>query len=420
MKQHRFTKRLLEVAAVVGGLTLAVFATDVHAATLTCTVKNPPLPGANNFATIQAAIATPSCTTIKVKPGSYAGPITVNRNLMLLGHSKVNTIINLAGNTNPTLGAIVAVVGSATKVTIDNFTITGPGAGGCGSLQYGILVRDGATATIQNNRITAIRDNPMSGCQNGNAIQVGRESLATIGHATIRKNTIDDYQKTGIVVDGRLTGLVSTAAITENTVKGDVNGDCKPEFRCGPLAAQNGIQVSRKAMATVTGNTITENRYDPAVAASGGILLYNAGETTVKSNTVDGNDVGVWVFNTSNADVLSNKVKNSSFDGIAVQAGGFNTISSNIADRNGNGIGLYDTTTNTVDHNVLSMNEGPGIFVDDDATGNFFLSNKSKKNVTYGIEDLSTGGGTGGTDNSYNGNFCTGNGASPSTPPNVC
>ena len=130
------------------------------------------------------------------------------------------------------------------------------------------------------------------------------------------------------------------------------------------------------------------------------------------------------MLDTSNADVLSNKVKNSTFDGIAVQAewgtAAFNMISSNIADRNGNGIGLYSTTTNTVDHNVLSMNEGPGIFVDDDATGNFFLSNKSKKNVTYGIEDLSTGGGTGGTDNSYNGNFCTGNGTSPSTPPNVC
>ena len=59
---HRFTKRLLEVATVVVGLTLAVFATDAHAAT--CTVKNPPPSGANNFATIQAAIATPSCTTI--------------------------------------------------------------------------------------------------------------------------------------------------------------------------------------------------------------------------------------------------------------------------------------------------------------------------------------------------------------------
>jgi parallel beta-helix repeat protein len=418
----RFTKRLLEVATVVVGLTLAVFATDAHAAT--CKVKNGPPSGANNFATIQAAIADPSCTTIKVKAGSYAGPITVNRSLTLMGQSKVNTIINLAGNTNPTLGAIVAVVAPATNVTIDNFTITGPGAGGCGSLQYGILVRDAATATIQNNHITAIRDNPMSGCQNGNAIQVGREALATIGHATIRRNTIDDYQKTGIVVDGRLTGPVSTAAITENTIKGDVNGACFPNYRCGSLAAQNGIQVSRKAMATVTGNTITENRYNPAVAASGGILLYNAGETTVKSNTMDRNDVGVWVLDTSNADVLSNRVKNSTYDGVAVQAGSgtaaFNTISSNVADLNGNGIGLYATTTNTVDHNVLSRNDGPGIFVDDDATGNFFLSNKLKKNVTYGIEDQSTGGGTGGTGNSYSSNVCTGNGTAPSTPPNVC
>jgi parallel beta-helix repeat protein len=418
---QRFTKQL-EVASVVVGLTLAVFATDANAAT--CTVKNPPLPGANNFATIQAAIAAPSCTTINVKAGSYAGPISVNRNVTLNGQATATTIINLDGNTNPTLGAIVEVVAPATNVAIYNFTITGPGAGACGSLQYGILVRDGATATIQNNRITAIRDNPMSGCQNGNAIQVGRHALDTIGHATIRKNTIDDYQKTGIGVDGLLIGAVSTATIADNIVKGDVNGECSPLYRCAPLAAQNGIQVSRNATATVTGNTVTDNRYHPAVAASGGILLYKAGDTTVNNNTVDRNDVGVWVFDTSNAEVLGNKARNSTFDGIAVQAGSgtaaSNTVSGNTADLNGNGIGLYTTTGNTVDHNVVSASDGPGIFVDDDATGNLFQSNRAKRNGTYGIEDLSTGAGTGDTGNTYSDNSCTGDLMAPSTPGGLC
>ena len=182
-------------------LTLSLVAAS-PAAAATCTVKNPPAPGANNFATIQAAVAAPNCSLINVKPGTYAGPISINRNLVLRGASSDTTTINLAGNTVDPLEAIIAVVAPATTVTIEKFTIAGPGASGCGSLLYGILVRDGATATIKNNHITAIRDNPLSGCQNGNAIQVGRNLLGTTGHAVIENNTIDDYQKTGIIVDG--------------------------------------------------------------------------------------------------------------------------------------------------------------------------------------------------------------------------
>ena len=255
---------------------------------------------------------------------------------------------------------------------------------------------------------------------------MGRNSLGTTGHAVIKNNTIDDYQKTGIGVDGQLVGPVSTATITDNEVIGDVSGDCFPNFRCNGLAAQNGIQISRRATATVSGNTITENRYDPDVASSGGILLFDAGsDVTVKGNTADRNDVGIWVIGTSNTTVLSNKVKNSTFDGIAIQDNGgnpttLNTVSKNTATFNGNGIGLYDTISNVIDHNTVSNSDGPGIFVDATSTGNFLQANKSTKNFTFGIEDESVGGGTSGTANSYSGNMCPLNGTGKSDPTNLC
>jgi parallel beta-helix repeat protein len=171
------------------------------------------------------------------------------------------------------------------------------------------------------------------------------------------------------------------------------------ELRCASIAAQNGTQINRRANATVSANTIVENRYDPAIASSGGILLFEAGDdVTVNANTADRNDVGIWVIGTSNAAVLSNKVKNSTFDGIAIQHGGgnptaFNTVSKNTATLNGNSIGLYDTASNVIDHNTLSTSEGSGVFVDATSTGNFLQTNKSKQNFTFGMEDESVGAG---------------------------
>lgn len=405
-------------------ITLSLVAAS-PAAAVTCNVPT----GTNSFATIQAAIdsTVPLCTVINVKAGTHAGPITINHNLTLSGASMATTTINLAGNTNPTLDAIVKVVAPATNVTIQRFTIRGPGFTNCGSLQYGILVRDGAKATIQNNRLTAIGDtrdpvtNAASGCQNGNAIQIGRNSLSTTGHAIIRTNTIDDYQKSGIVVDGQLVGAVSTATITGNKITGDVIGACFPNFRCSPSAAQNAIQISRRANAMLSGNTVAENRYDPAVTSSVGILLFDAGNSvSVSANTADRNDVGIYVIGNGNASVLSNKIKNSTFDGIALEGTDFNTVRSNTMTLNGNGIGLYDADSNIIERNTAQTSDSSGFFADVDSTGNFLRTNRAIQNFTFGMEDESTGAGTAGTGNSYTGNTCTSNGTAKSDPAGLC
>jgi hypothetical protein len=142
---------------------------------------------------------------------------------------------------------------------------------------YGVLVSDGATANVTDSTITDINDNPLDGSQHGVGIAYRVNTITGGGGSgTASGNTVSDYQKDGILANGGGTNVT----ISDNTVTG-----------IGPtsLIAQNGIQVSRGATATVTGNTVSGNIYTqnggcaPAGVGScvgvvsTGILFFEAG-----------------------------------------------------------------------------------------------------------------------------------------------
>jgi hypothetical protein len=158
----------------------------------------------------------------------------------------------------------------------------------------GILF-DGASGSIRRNTILSVNKNSRTGvlssCQEGNAIEVINFGSAP-GRplVTIDGNRILNYQKTGIVVNGDVDGIVSA-----NTVTGD-----------GPqgFIGQNGIQIGSGAFARVTGNTVVGNSYTGSGTASGGIIVasgplhksrYSLG-IEISSNYLSGNDVGVWLM----------------------------------------------------------------------------------------------------------------------------
>ena len=254
--------------------------------------------------------------------------------------------------------AIVLFDGAITGDSIKNFTVTGPLPDGifCGSDGWGVKVQGGATAAITNNHITKVwsGDPTLRGCQQGLAIGVGRNSTGQIGHATITGNTIDQYQKGGIYVDG----AGSSATVKSNIVTG---------VGTTPDIAQNDIYMSRNAVGNVSLNTVTDNSYaDLNVAASAGILLFGAnGATKVLTNTTSGNDANIWLSNQ-----VGMLVKDNSADG-----------------------GSW------------------GLVTDPDALNNRFLSNTASGNSANDCEDDSTGSGTAGTGNTWRGN--TGTTASP-------
>ena len=235
--------------------------------------------------TISAAVAVASVNPllpdiIVVCDGDYFEQVVIDRSLTLQAAQGQTPTIHFPLIVTDPNKAVVRVtglgglmLGALVNVFIDGFIITGPGPGGCDSVRYGIRVDGGATATITDNLIKDIQDTPFGGCQNGIGILVGRQADGTTGHATIRENLIQNYQKGGIVVDN----LGSSAIIVDNVITGVGRTE---------IIAQNGVQVSRGAMvppSNLQGNTVTGNFYlnrspstTPAVAT--GILYFQAGE----------------------------------------------------------------------------------------------------------------------------------------------
>jgi parallel beta-helix repeat protein len=402
----------------------------------------PPGTSCNNpgYATVQGAVNVAlSGDRINVCPGTYTEQVSISgtakNNIVLRSVRTWQAVIKAPAVMLDPVGAIVRVSG-AQEVTILAFTVTGPGVGA--SLNYGVRVDGGGSADILGNHITQIRDDPLNGSQHGVAVQVGRQFEATTGSARIIGNVIDNYQKNGPTIDN--TG--SHAEIAHNRILG-----------IGPTAviAQNGIQVSRGATADIRHNFVSGNIYTPQTFASGGLLLFGPGAVLTDHNTASSNDVSIWMIATASGSMTThNRVRASTFDGIAVDGPTGNQVARNKTDHNGGpGIGVYDAQNNALDDNKVEDNKDSGILLDfasqnndigenkvrdngttsttnpdatdgirvNDAfsTGNTVHDNRLKHNVTHDCHDNSVGTGTAGT-----GNFWIDNDGKTSQPTGLC
>src|SRR5206468_10565509 len=156
----------------------------------------------------------------------------------------------------------IFVTGGA-KPTIQLMTIDGLGHGNSNARFEGIAFYN-AGGVVDHVTLTGVRDNPLSSVQSGVAIYANNTDGVSRG-LTISNNTITNYQKNGMSLNGAGLG----ATVSANIVTG-----------AGPtsLIAQNGIQVSSGAQALITGNTVSGNIYTPQSAASVGILIQGAAQ----------------------------------------------------------------------------------------------------------------------------------------------
>ena len=314
----------------------------------------------------------------------------MNKSLTLVGAGPTQTKI-LAPATLAGTQDIVTISGDGVDVDLSGFTVSGPGGpeSDCSGLLSGVFVRGGAHATIHGNVFTAIRTEPLGGCQKGIGVRVGRLVLNKRGTATITGNTFTDNQKGGIVVDG----AGSTATITNNTITG-----------AGPtkLIAQNGIQVSRNATASVSGNKISAFSYTgPADASSTGILLFNVPDAvTVSKNTISGSDDGISVF------------------GGTVPPNGAVTVSANTISGGDRGIVLAQTIGTLVEGNKTSGAASFGLEAEGDAHGNTFSGNEASGTSgdgNFDCRDASEGNRSNGT-----GNLWLDNTGATASPDGIC
>jgi parallel beta-helix repeat protein len=377
------------LVVVALGLTANAFAKELRVGTC---VKD-------GYTTIQAAVTAANAgDKVKVCPGTYTEQVTIGAGkdgLSLESEKPLQAIIKAPAVMTPS--KTVVYVNGAQNVGVRGFTITGPGGGSCDSIEYGVLV-DNGSATVEKNHITSIRDvDPASvdtgtghsGCQNGAGVRFGSQFAGTTGTGSIRDNVIDDYQKGGIVVDN--TG--SDATIEHNTVTG-----------WGPSAAnaQNGIQVSRGATASIKNNAVSGNVYTVGDYEAIGIYLYNPGDVSTENNKVSANDAGIVMYrddsSSSTLSVRNNDVSGSTYDGIEVDTTA--SVENNKVHENGEGIGLYYGVTGaSIKNNEAKNNASNGFFADFDTSGNTFQNNKASGSGSFDCSDASTGGGTAGTAN---------------------
>lgn len=174
-----------------------------------------------------------------------------------------------------------------------------------GANYFGVLVNGDAgivTVNILNSSIHDIGETPLNGTQHGNAIYYRGFYAVSRVRGTISGNKIWNYQKGGIIANGKGTQV--------EVVGNLVTGAGQVTF-----IAQNGIQVGFGALGSVTLNTVSGNSYigfPGDGSSSAGILVvggpyYGPGpdalpypysaNTFIFGNILKNNDVGVYVFN---------------------------------------------------------------------------------------------------------------------------
>jgi hypothetical protein len=299
------------------------------------------------YNTISSALAAaPSGATVNVCSGTYNEALAIVKAVTLTALGSVTvqdpstapvaalilTPCDADGGSGAYNNDVVDICGSV-AVTITGFTFQASWPSNvCYNSLYGIAVLGHATLKMSNSTVQNIGGDPQTdGCQGGVGIQVGLATSATAadrGTATLTNVKVTTYQKNGITIDGRGT----TATLTSVTTKGT---------GATPAIAQNGIQVSDGAAATISQALVTGNECNDTSGGCGpngltsvqaaGILLFDAGATTVSHSNANANDVGVyniesfaWAFYTPPAGTpptetfsnmsLNNRYENAGFD----------------------------------------------------------------------------------------------------------
>jgi len=357
--------RFLLVAAILLGAfgafgTLGIGNAVVNAATLsvatTGTDSNTCGASGTPCLTIQQAVNNAaSGDTVSVAAGTYIGQVAIAKNLTLTGAGQGlgGTIIKAptaAGLTANSLGLEVLLDVSLGTVIASGFSVSGPvfTPSACGDDFYGIYDRGGAALNLTNVTVSNIRnsDNALLDCQQGDDIRYGSRFLAQAASGTIDHVTVTGYQKTGIVIDGDNT----TVKLSNSTITGD-----GPQTNIG----QNGVQISRGAHATVTGNTISGDECNAPTCGpngnsdvqSGAILLFDAGSgTTISNNTINTSDAGVLRSDTNTSSpsvtISGNTFNGNRYEGIYLFGGPTTLTNNTINGPTTTGIELgSDTTT---------------------------------------------------------------------------
>ena len=277
------------------------------------------------YSTLQAAVdAAHDGDTIVIAPGRFAGGVTVDVSVAIVGAGAGSTIIKGGG---PVL--TIGVFGAATEptVSITGVTITGgvttsaptPDgpiafvAAGGGVYIPGSATGIGATVTIRNSLITGNRASPASTTDSGEPCgsancpfaQAVGGGIADVGRLTLINTTVRDNVAGGPLASDAMGGGIWTATnggaglltLINSTVTGNSAAASAPN---GRVAEGGGIEVQDGEAFTVIGSVVSNNTaalvssYPSSVginADSGGIHVGGGGSATIVGSRITGNVV---------------------------------------------------------------------------------------------------------------------------------
>jgi hypothetical protein len=266
-----------------------------------------------SFNSVQAALNAPGANKVIVCPGTYTEQVTITKGAKLVGAGTAGSaklkLPAAPANTETTCDKAATEAGfqpdqdEVSICTPDPVSITGIAVeakwpeGTCYNSLYGIRVAGGGTLTATNVTVDGAGAFPINGCQGGVGIQAGstRTTPAQVGKLKLKGVTVTNYQKNGITI----AGSGSSASITNATVIGA--GETTQ-------IAQNGIQVSGGAVATIKSSKVSGNECDNAACGpegfsqtqSTGLLFFGAAPgSTVSASTISGNDIGTYYISES-------------------------------------------------------------------------------------------------------------------------
>jgi len=436
--KKRSSGRELRMESLEGRRMMAVFTVDDSFASDNVALRQ--------YNTIQEAVnAATAGDTIKVKPGTYAENVRVNKTLSIKGPEAP-----LSKYLDPSKAAIVDPVDDgilsnpavafdlvANGILIEGFTIGEFDKAADADGNVGIRTSSAFSGyqieenVIENNTIgiylntattlnavgsvrrtgveeNVIRNNDVAGAASGNGIY----SDQGLQNVDIKDNVFSGRNfNVGITIvnaPDQTTNptLQTNIRIRDNNFKASTGGGIYFESVTNSSirdnkftrTALNGIQLNGGNQHVV----IEENKLD-TVGTDGyhGIILSNeSGDGVNQNNTIE-----------------ENSIINAGLSGLVLRDSSFNTVRENtirgskgfdLSDPNwGNGISLENASNNRIVENDVQKNARNGIFLDSASTGNSIIENLSKGNNTgkvgaFDYNDQTTGGtGPSGVQNTY-------------------
>ena len=321
-------KRLITVTATVAALAAAGSAAAAPKGSPLCVGHGPQC-----FQTLAAALAAAhDGDTVQLRPGTYAGGVTIDASINLVGAGAHATIITGGG---PVLTIGEDGASSEPTVSIDGVTITGgvnssvPSAfrahGGGIYVPANADFSGGATVTIKDSVITGNRTAPTSifpsptgvTCPGGGSCPFAAASGAGIfndGEMTLIDTTVSDNSAgsaAGVASDvegGGINTAVGSLTLIGSNVSGNSAHAVPPD---GRFADGGGIFMSENTTLTIHDSSVSDNSTllsatfphpypvngdgstDGMQSNGGGIHVSDGGSTVVDGSALDGNTITV-------------------------------------------------------------------------------------------------------------------------------